>query len=199
MTRYTMIIATLCLCLAMACPAWALSVDQVIKLRQAGVSDRLIQKLIQNEIATSRQGGLGRYVVTQEGGRQVIVYEAATPRGVVQYPLDESQGGGVSRMSAALGAPAPKAGHRRAVKAKANSGRYTLHLSSYRNLNLAQKQLAQLKAKGVKARIQRVDLPGKGRWHRILVGNYQTKAAAKAAGEKLSQKAGLVSYRVLRL
>ena len=89
-------------------PARALTVDQVIGLRKAGISNELIEKMIESEMAAQARGGIGKYVIKQSGGREVIVYRASTPRGVVDYPLEGVDAPGVDRLGVALGIEARK-------------------------------------------------------------------------------------------
>ena len=75
--------------LALPCAqALALTTDQVIALRKAGISNELIEKMIQTEIDAQARGGIGKYVIQQKDGSEMIVYRASTPRGVVDYPLE---------------------------------------------------------------------------------------------------------------
>ncbi|MBI4798116.1 MAG: hypothetical protein HY794_05160, partial [Desulfarculus sp.] len=71
-----------------AAPAWALSADQVLQLKKAGVSEAVIQKIIDTEMAQAGGPRLGRYVLRQSGGREVIVYQAQSGGGAREYPLE---------------------------------------------------------------------------------------------------------------
>lgn len=193
-----------CLTFSFAAPAPALTVDQVIALRKAGISNELIQKLIDNEIAAQAQGGVGRYVVKQSGGSEMIVYQASSPRGVVEYPLpkDAYEGGGVNRLGAALNIESrdpyvPRPTAKKAMAKKSPAGGYTLHLSSYRKEASAQKDARALSGKGVDARIVAVDLGAKGRWYRVLVGKYSKKSQAQSAGASLKAAGSIPSYLVI--
>ena len=185
-----------------AAPAWGLTVDQVVALRKAGVSNQTIQLMIQHENRVRLQGGVGRYVVKQMGGRQTIVYQASSPSGVEDYPISQVPAGGQkSDIVKVLSAAAPKAV---SGKARARSSRksaaalYTLHLSSFRDLDRARKARARLEAKGVQARLATVDLPGKGRWHRLLLGRFSSREQARAEGEQLKQAGRISSFRILK-
>lgn len=76
------VIALSLLCLA--APALALSTDEVIRLKQAGVSDAVIQKMIERESAPREGSGVW------ETGSQVI-YQAA-PRSGQARDNQEQQG-----------------------------------------------------------------------------------------------------------
>jgi cell division septation protein DedD len=160
--------------------------------------------MIETEIKVQAQGGRsGRYVIKQADGSEVIVYRASTPRGVVEYPVPlgpESEGVG-QRLSAALdnkpvsAGPAPAASAAKTSSKK--TGRYTLHLASFQNQTYAREQLQALKAKGVEARLQGVDIPGRGHWHRLLVGKFSSRAQARAEGDKLRNQGSITSFRVM--
>lgn len=187
--------------------AGALSVDQVIALKKAGVSEQTIRKMIQTEIKVRSMGGVGSYAVRQKGGGEWIVYEAASPRGVVDYPWDPEQNYpaanlgevvtvlGAARPSPPQAKPAAQSTARPVAKSPAKG--YTLHLSSYQDQAGAQKQAAKLTAKGVQARVEPVDIPGKGHWHRVLVGEFSSQDQAQSVGERLSKSGSISSYRVM--
>lgn len=177
--------------MAWAAPAGALSVEQVLRLRQAGVSDRLIQDMLRQELAVARQGGVGRYVVRQAGGRETIVYYAASATGAFAQPLPLAGDlAGSPQVRQALGAHHPS-------PAATAAGYYTLHLASHRSPKEAEAQVARLKAKGVSARVQAVDLKQKGRWHRVLLGRFKQRAAAQEQGRKLRQAGSIGEFTVL--
>ncbi len=191
-------------------PAGALSVDQVIALRKAGVSNETIQQMIDTEMRVRAMGGTGRYVVRQGNGREMIVYQAKSTSGVVDYPVPVDQGGGrVSGLATVLGAPAQVSQalpHSRGSTvvvpsgsvAVGGGGGWTIHTDSYRKPEYARRRLAELRAKGVKARLAGVDIPGKGHWQRVLVGSFASKAQAKEKARQLKAAGSIGSYQVIR-
>jgi len=185
-----------------AAPAGALSVDQVIALRRAGVSNRVIMQMIDTEIAVKRRGGVGRYVLEQKDGASVIVYRAETPRGVVEYPLPSGDSGGVDRMGVVLGVErrSPAGGKAKAKPRPAASaaGAYVLHLASFRKPEAARRLVRKLAAQGLEARVRQVDLAGKGRWHRVILGRYPSREKARQAGEDLRRRGAIDWFEVLR-
>ncbi len=186
-------------------PAAALTVDQVVALKRAGVSDETIRQMIRTEIKVRAMGGVGVYTVQQKGGAEWIVYQAASPRGVVDYPWDPDQyypQSGVARVAAALDArrasPSPgKAPVRAKGRAQSAAKGYTLHLASYKKEAGARKQVAELAKKGVQAKVQAVDLKDKGRWYRVVVGSFPARAQARAQGERLAKAGSIGSFRVI--
>ena len=69
--RFTVALGVVWLCLwAMAASAWALTADEVIRLKKAGVSDATIQKMLEQEKA----GGSNQGPVTET--KDEIIYKA---------------------------------------------------------------------------------------------------------------------------
>lgn len=196
---------------ASASLAMALSVDQVIALKKAGVSDETIRQMIRTEIKVRAMGGVGSYTVRQKGGDEWIVYRAATPQGVVDYPWDSEQYYPISNLGEVAvvldpkrpGNPkkGPKSKPRpnstvAAKTAPATKG-YTLHLASYQKQAGAKEEVAKLAKQGVRARVEPVDIAGKGRWYRVLAGSFNSKDQARAQGQQLAKSGSISSYRVM--
>lgn len=202
-----LVVLTALALLAVALPAMALSVDQVIALKRAGVSDETIRQMIRTEIKVRSMGGVGSYTVRQKGGDEWIVYEAATPRGVIDYPWDTEQYYPTANLGSVVTVlnskrPAnPKKGPRPKSTAKASKSSsakgYTLHLSSYQKQAGAKEEVAKLAKQGVQARVETVDISGKGRWHRVLVGRFKSKDQARTQGQRLAKSGSISSYRVM--
>jgi hypothetical protein len=193
--------------LAVALPAMALSVDQVIALKRAGVSDETIRQMIRTEIKVRAMGGVGSYTVRQKGGDEWIVYEAATPQGVVDYPWDTEQYYPVTNLGTVATvlnnkrsgnpkkSPRPKSTAKNKKPSSAKG--YTLHLSSYQKQAGAKEEVAKLAKQGVQARVETVDIAGKGRWHRVLVGSFKSKEQARTQGQRLAKSGSIGSFRVM--
>jgi len=182
-------VLALALILAWAGAAAALSPEQVIKLRKAGVSNQTIQKMIETEMAVTASGRQGSYVVKGHEGKSWIVYEAGG-----------FGGGGVTSHE-----PGIKGSERSLVRvseilrpAGGKSGRYALLVSSHRKKAGAQAQAKKISATGLAARVATVDLPQKGRWHRVLVGSFSGRGAAKSAGDSLKAEGKLPGYTIIK-
>jgi septal ring-binding cell division protein DamX len=183
----------------------ALSVDQVIALKRAGVSDETIRQMIHTEIKVRSMGGVGSYTVRQKGGDEWIVYQATSPQGVVDYPWDTEQyypTTNLGTVAAVLDPKRPRPPKPRpnsaskASKSPAAKG-YTLHLSSYQKQAGAKEQVAKLAKQGVQARVESVNIAGKGRWHRVMVGKFNSKTKARAQGQRLTKSGSISSFRVM--
>ena len=68
--RFTVVLGMVSLFLAAAAASWALTAEEVIRLKKAGVSDATIQKMLEQEKA----GGSNKGPVSE--GKDVITYKA---------------------------------------------------------------------------------------------------------------------------
>ncbi|QTA90303.1 SPOR domain-containing protein [Desulfonema magnum] len=66
---------------------------------------------------------------------------------------------------------------------------YTIHILSYLNdKKMCDRAAAGLRKKGIPAFAMSVHIPGKGNWHHVFVGRYETPEDANNAFEKLEKK-----------
>ena len=182
------------LALAIAAPAPALSVDQVIRLRKAGVSNETIANMLDAETKSRQQGYIGQYVVRQKSGKKTVVYEASSNQGIVEYPTTAAEeAGGVEPVSTVLGFPSrvrvqggvvSKTSGQEVSQALPGGG-YTVHLTSYRNRKYAQRDAEVFKSKGLDATVNEVQVKDKGVMYRVSVGSFKNSKAAKAYGQQL--------------
>ena len=75
-------------------------------------------------------------------------------------------------------------------KARPSVNAYTIQIASVKNVQNADRLVADLKKKGFRAYRAIGKVPGKGIWYRVRVGNYETKSSAGRILNKL-KKAGL--------
>jgi OmpA-OmpF porin, OOP family len=79
---------------------------------------------------------------------------------------------------------------------------YTVHLSSFRDIQDAQKEAGSFSARGLNAFIRRETVFGQGQWHRVYVGRFDSQREASALAERLIQQ-GVLSkhsnFNVIRL
>ncbi len=82
----------------------------------------------------------------------------------------------------------------RSGNASGAKGRYTIQVASVRETQNAQRLVATLRGKGYPAYQVRVNVPGKGAWHRVRVGAFENRDAAVRMLIKLkaSQHSGMV-------
>ena len=77
---------------------------------------------------------------------------------------------------------------------KLSAGNFTVQLASFRDQNSAKKFAAQFQDLKPKATVRTVDLPGKGRWYRVQVGQLSSRDEAKALADRLAKKYQLKAF-----
>ncbi len=80
---------------------------------------------------------------------------------------------------------------------KAAVGRYSLQVGSFPTQADANKITDQLKAAGLSAQEKPVEIAGKGKWHRVYLGGFATKAEAEKAGQDYSAKKAISKFIVV--
>ncbi|MBN2516043.1 MAG: tetratricopeptide repeat protein [Deltaproteobacteria bacterium] len=68
---------------------------------------------------------------------------------------------------------------------------YTIQIASYKDIKSSYDAVESLKRKGWKPFYKTIDIPGSGRWYRLLVGKYDSRNEALQAGERLKRQ-GLI-------
>jgi cell division septation protein DedD len=68
---------------------------------------------------------------------------------------------------------------------KPSAGRFTIQVAAVRETGSAKRLVTRLRSKGFPAYQIRVDVPGKGAWHRVRVGAYENRDAAERMLAKL--------------
>ncbi len=86
----------------------------------------------------------------------------------------------------AVAPPPPSATEAKPTPPTTKEGAYIVQLGSFRDEKKAQEVMAKLKALGFHGRIRILDLPGKGRWHQVVMGRFASKAEAEKAIEKVT-------------
>ena len=74
---------------------------------------------------------------------------------------------------------------------KPGEGSFTVQVASFNDQAQANERAASLKSAGIEARVVKVDIPGKGTWHRLQLGRFTTRAEAVRYGNQLKAR-GLV-------
>jgi len=74
------------------------------------------------------------------------------------------------------------------VQTKKESNKFSIHIESYMTLNKSLQRVEELKRKGFNAFYTETNIPGKGKWFRILIGGYNNSADALKELEQLKRK-----------
>lgn len=69
--------------------------------------------------------------------------------------------------------------------------RYTVQTASYQEIGMARAEVKRLKKSGYAAFIASIELPGKGKWHRVRLGSFSKKGAAEKLQKTLRTKEGI--------
>jgi len=65
---------------------------------------------------------------------------------------------------------------------------YTIQVSAFRDLQMSNQVAKKLLTNGDRAFTSPVQIPGKGKWHRVYIGHYKTQEEAKAAAAGLKKR-----------
>jgi len=79
---------------------------------------------------------------------------------------------------------------------EAGDQHYSVQVASYRNIDGAVALVNRLKAQGCEPFRRTVEIPGKGTWRRICVGEYTSREDALRAGEEL-RKRGIIKHFII--
>ncbi len=100
-------------------------------------------------------------------------------------------GGAVAAADTSRGpAPAPPGatGWPAAFREPVGAGGWALHVYSLADTADAAREIAELRALGLRAASRAVQLPGRGRWYRVYVGSFATREEALAAAPELLRR-----------
>ena len=87
----------------------------------------------------------------------------------------------------AIPAPIP-AGSAAGGEGIRGEGRFEIQVAAYQDRQKAEQTIEKLKPLGFTARAVEKDLPGKGRWFRVIVGGFENREKAKAAVDQITGK-----------
>jgi cell division protein FtsN len=79
---------------------------------------------------------------------------------------------------------------------KLPTGRYTLNIASFRDKGNADRFVRKLEGKGYEASVEKADIPQKGTWYRVAVGQFSSKGEALAFAHGLKEKG--INYSFVR-
>jgi cell division septation protein DedD len=67
-------------------------------------------------------------------------------------------------------------------------GRFEVQVAAYRERSQAEHLVKRIAAQGFSPRVVMKELPGKGRWFRVIVGGFESRSAAQQAAEQITGK-----------
>jgi cell division protein FtsN len=101
--------------------------------------------------------------------------------GKTAVPVPGREEVGKKQAPPAEGAPA-------AETAAQGKGRYEIQAGAYRETKKAEQLVQKISSLGFSVRVVTKELPGKGRWFRVIVGGFESRAKAREAADKLAGK-----------
>lgn len=186
--------------------AYYLLADKISK-RQNSFNDR---------VAENTQNGATTYppatVPSPEASPVAPKPTVTTPQTESPKPQDQSQA--VQSASGQKDNPKPvdivpmtgKTGHSSAPKPATqpetpvtntpNQGNLTIQVASFNDQGQANERVSWFRSKGVEARSVKVDIPGKGTWHRVQIGGFKSREEASGYANQLKSKGILQDYIV---
>ncbi len=99
-----------------------------------------------------------------------------------------SGGPGLKRPEAAKSEPAPSEQRLAQADSKSRKGLFEVQVASCRDVHQAERIVVKLKGLGFDPRIEPKDIPDKGKWFRVIAGDFADKDAARAASAKIEQR-----------
>jgi cell division protein FtsN len=100
-------------------------------------------------------------------------------------PLPEKKAAMESGAKVSAAMPAGTAPDGRATPEK---GRFEIQVAAYQESRKAEQMMEKLSPLGFASRVVMKDLPGKGRWFRVIVGGFENQEKAKAAADLIAGK-----------
>ena len=88
-----------------------------------------------------------------------------------------------AKVSAAVPAGIPTDG-----RATPEKGRFEIQVAAYQESRKAEQMMEKLSPLGFASRVVMKDIPGKGRWFRVIVGGFENREKAKAAIDRIAGK-----------
>jgi len=121
--------------------------------------------------------------------------QVPTGEAEVQEPLVEVVGGAVGTVTPPVSvADKEKPGLSMEKKQTAErneaaaKGRFEIQVAAHQDDNKAEQMAAKLKSLGFASRVAAKDIPGKGKWFRVIVGGFETREKAKTAADRIDGK-----------
>ncbi len=78
-------------------------------------------------------------------------------------------------------------------------GAFTLQVGSYPSTSEAEPELTKLKGKGLGAEVREVEVPGKGKWFRLYVGQFPTVKDAETTGKNYKNEKLIRDFVVVKV
>lgn len=161
--------------------------------------DESLNQALHDEVAktgikldTPRQVELPENARSKTGGATTLTPPTPTlhkPEHKAEHKADSAHGKPSAPHPTAHKAPAPH---------KLVHG-FTLQVGSHSTMEDAKKQIGNLEALGKKAFYREANIEGKGKWYRVYLGDFPSRAAAEKAGDSEKSQHSIDSYIITQL
>jgi cell division septation protein DedD len=124
-----------------------------------------------------------------ETGSPVAVLGGTSDESTPPVPGGEGEGAGTNPPPG--GTPAEEGGMRKPPAGETElqgKGRFEVQVAAYRERSQAERLVKKITALGFSPRVVMKELPGKGRWFRVIVGGFESRSAAEQAAEQITGK-----------
>lgn len=121
-------------------------------------------------------------------------HQSSRQRSVVQAAMRQAAAKGTSSRGPNLRAAVPEgvdAVEQQVLQGSYAPAVYALHESSWRTSSKASQRVNALLRRGLKARVERVDLGSKGVWHRVYIGTFSSMRQARNYKKNLTRRLGM--------
>jgi cell division septation protein DedD len=124
---------------------------------------------------------------TLGGRKKGAVVESQTVTGKDTPPEIMADAGAKKSSEKSLGLPVPDAPSPKATEAS-GKGQFEVQAAAYREREKAEAMVGEFATLGFSPQVVMKDLPGKGRWFRVIVGGFENREKAQDAADKLAGK-----------
>jgi cell division septation protein DedD len=124
-----------------------------------------------------------------ETGSPASVHGGTPGESVPPVPIGDGEGTRVN--SPPGGIPAKEGGMRKSPAGETElqgKGRFEVQVAAYRERSPAEQLAKKITATGFSPRVVMKELPGKGRWFRVIVDGFESRSAAQEAAEQMTGK-----------
>ena len=140
---------------------------------------------------TGAQAGSPKHRSPEETPSSAMVTGAAKRETVLPLPGSGGDAGAKKLTSPAEGMPVEETGRQKPPAGEAGppgKENFEVQLAAYRERSQAEELTKKFTGSGFTPRVVMKDLPGKGRWFRVIVGGFESRQTAQDAADQMTGK-----------
>ena len=160
------------------------------KKQETAVADKDLDMTFYDTLAKKKGDARGLIVETPkekktvaDGLREPLLPVA--PAANLKMPAEKAAAANQQKPAALPSAPPPAAGQKK--EAPVAKDKFLIQVVSYQQKSKADELIGKLKSLGYASRIEVMELPGKGKWFRVVMGGFQSQQDAQKAVDKVSK------------